>query len=1460
MRMKLTLDANGARTDLLVDADIEAKVGALAEQLARIAGLGDGTGRSKRFTLEAATAHTGEFDPEALLADTGIRSGSALRVVRIDDQFRGASATDAAALLRVVDGPDAGKEFSLRSGTSVIGRDRDCDVQLKDPLVSREHARIHVSDVVELVDLGSANGILVGDETSDRATVGPSDRIRLGDSLITVTLLASGYSGSRNPVVAFNRSPAVEAPFAPGALQAPQPPELPRTQRFPLIPLFAPAIMGLVIYLSTHALTSLLFVAMSPLMMIGNVVEGRHAGRRGYNAAVELFRGDTADLVGEVRDLQATEVATRLADHPSAEECSQFATDLSQRLWSRWPDLPRYLELRLGLGDQPSLVKVDLPQGNQTNRSLWRELRDAIDPLLSVADVPVVARLGRSGAIGVSGPREEALSLARSLVVQVCCLHSPADVGLVALASSRTSEDWEWLKWFPHCAPATSPIQAFPLASSQSGCSALLAELESVVEAREASGGHHDSPSGPSIVCLIEDDAPVERARAVALATRGDAVGVHTIWVASERRRLPAACRTFVEVQSNEGLTAAGFVQVGETVKPIAPERLDHQTALETARRLSPVSDSSALEAAQSDLPQSVSLLSLTGRDVAQSPEGMIDRWIESRSLLTGRFAADVKIRRPGTLRAVVGTSSIGPHILDLRANGPHALVGGTTGSGKSELLQSWILGMAIANSPQRVTFLLVDYKGGSAFSECVHLPHTVGLVTDLSPHLVRRALTSLKAELRYREHILQRKRAKDLLELEKTGDTDTPPSLIIVVDEFAALVTEVPDFVDGVVDVAQRGRSLGLHLILATQRPAGVIKDNLRANTNLRVALRMADEADSTDVLGTKDAATFDPGLPGRAISRTGPSKLVHFQAAYSGGWTSEAKPPASIRIATFGFAPSQTFDFSELDESVPADPGPTDIQRVVAVANAASELAELTPPRKPWLPELAPVYDLAKLPTPRRDDSLVFGVVDDPDNQRQPTVSFNPDQDGNLAVYGTGNSGKTTFLKTIAVAAGFTVRGGPCHVYGLDFGSRGLQPLDELPHVGSVIAGTDHERLVRLLTMLRSVIDDRAMRYAKVGAGTITSYRELASAPDEPRILLLVDGIGAFRSAYEGTEHARWFETFLSIASDGRPVGVHLIVAGDRPGAMPSKLNALVQRRLVLRLAETNDYAFLGVPGDVLGPGTPSGRGLLLDSEVQVAVLGGSPDGVEQSRAIAAFAGSMRNAGASQARPIESLGEQIPLDDLPNDLDGLAVIGVSGTTLRPFGIEPTGTFSVAGPPGSGRTTAVRTTVESVRRAYPSARFYYFGQKRSPLAALDWSKAAYGPTEVALLAAELSSELSDSAGDPTGEPLVVAVVENVADFLGTPADAPLQQMVKALVSGGHFLVADGDPVALNGAQPLVVACRSSRTGIALQPDQMDGAIFRAQFPRLRKSDFPPGRGLFVGRGGQPLTVQVALC
>jgi S-DNA-T family DNA segregation ATPase FtsK/SpoIIIE len=1458
MKLKLTLQPGQGRpaADLLVTVDPETPVGAVAERLARSDSDSPPDLTGPHTLARPGPAGT-DIDPRTSVADAGLSSGAIVALVRVREQLSPDSVPPTAAVLFVISGPDAGREFPLPVGTSVVGRDRDCEVRLTDPLTSRKHAKIHVGETIEIADLGSANGVLIGDSPADTAILRSGDRARLGDTVISVRVDTGTYGDiSTSGTISFNRPPRVDIRYEGQKFSLPDPPTSRRGQRFPIIPLFAPLLMGAALYLSTKSTTSLIFMAMSPLMMIGNVTEGQLAGKRNYQRDLEKFRATIKETRTQVTQATELEVGARCSEYPSMQECADAIRAHDPLLWSRHPDLPGFAQLRLGLGRQPSRSKVEYPFGRQADTELTRELHDAFDAFTEVDEVPVIADLDEGGALGVAGPRQRAREVAGAYVMQLAALHSPTELAIYGMCDPQRTQGWEWLKWLPHCGGTRSPLNCQPLVCDRSGAAALLGELDSLVQARTESRPPDGGPI-PRAVILLDEPLDTERSRLVDLSERGRSCGIWFIWVADHLCELPACCKTVVELSDLDDGGVASFVGASDSVDPLIVESVTPALAEELARRLSPIVDAATRDDAQSDVPRSVSLLALVGRDVVSSPERVIERWTENRSVLTGPHAPATPSRgRPGNLRALVGETATGPHVLDLRLHGPHALVGGTTGAGKSELLQTWIIGMALSNSPQRLTFLLVDYKGGSAFSDCVHLPHTVGLVTDLSPHLVRRALTSLSAELKYREHILHRKRAKDLASLEQDGDPEAPPSLVIVVDEFAALVKEVPDFVDGVVNVAQRGRSLGLHLILATQRPAGVIRDNLRANTNLRVALRMADVADSADVIGTKIAAGFDPSTPGRAASRTGPTALIPFQTGYVGGWTSATPERPDMVVSTFGFAPKTTWEPPGDDRKQKPAEGPTDIQRLVSSIDQANRIVDVAAPRKPWLAELAPVYDLAKLPSRRRDDELVFAVADDPANQDQPTTSFRPDVDGNMAIFGTGNSGKSTLLRTLCIAGGLTVRGGPCNVYGLDFAARGLQMLEQLPHVGSIISGTDVERVSRLLAMLRDAIDARATEYAKVGAGSITQYRTITGNSDQARILLLVDGMGGMRTAYEGTEHHRLFEAFLAIAADGRQVGVHVVIAADRAGAVPSALGALIQRRVVLRLAGENDYAMLGQPNDVLNPKSPPGRGLCDGLEIQVAILGETPDVLAQDIAVASFASAMRKAGASDAPSIHKLDEEIPLEELKPEIDGRPTFGVAGDTLDATGFAPEGTFTVAGPPGSGRTTTLMTLARSFRRWRPDARLIYVGSKRSLLAsAMDWDQSALDAAEAAKLAPEVA-ELLGETGD--GTPPGLVVIESITDFVQSPADGPLQDMIKRVIGHGHLVVSDGEPMPLSGVQALVQAARSSRVGLVLQPEQTDGALFRAQFPRVKKADFPPGRGLYLARGRPPVVVQVA--
>jgi S-DNA-T family DNA segregation ATPase FtsK/SpoIIIE len=1482
MKLKITLDRAQGPVDLVLTAAADATVGDVAAALTTRDPDGHGrTAPAAGVTLAVLDGQRVTLDPGLPVADSGIRSGGRVAVVPVSDQYADLAARPVAQVV-VLQGPDAGRRAQLPAGNMTIGRGVGCDLRLTDTLVSRRHVRLFLAPgAAELLDLGSANGITLNGELVTRGSWQPGDRLRLGDTVLGVEF--AGAPAAAGPAhaaaTAFNRSPVITASYAGQELETPELPEAERPPRFQLLPLLAPVLLGGVLFAVTKSPASLIFIALSPMMMVANVIEGRMSTSRGAKGSLAALRRELAELDEAAGAAHAAEWRARNAEHPTAAQCIAAAEERSPLLWSRRPGAPRFLDIRVGTAALDSRLRFEARRDRRALPAARTELGQLVTRYRTIGDVPFTLSLAEHGAIGIAGDPGGALDATRAVLTQLAALHSPAEVVLTAFCGSRPASDWDWLKWLPHTSSAHSPLTGPHLVTGPESAP-LLAQLEDLVRARAAAaqggtggygalvesgaagapgGARRAADTGAAVLVLVDGRASGDRARLVELSRAGQAGGVYCVWLAQRAEQLPAVCTAYLDVR-RDGMVSVGDSIASKSSAGIAAEAVDPAAATRFARGMAPLADAGAVVADDSDLPRTISWLELNDPRIADDPAAVIERWQESRSILTGPAAPPASPGRPGTLRAIVGTAADGPHALDLRLHGPHALVGGTTGSGKSELLQTWILGMAVAHSPQRVTFLLVDYKGGTAFRECVHLPHTVGLVTDLSPHLVRRALRSLGAELTYREHLFAEKRVKDLEELEKAADPLTPPSLVIVVDEFAALVHEVPEFVDGVVNVAQRGRALGLHLVLATQRPTGVIRDNLRANTNLRLALRMAEEADSADVLGSPAAAHLDPALPGRAVSKTGPGRLVPFQVGYVGGHTDARQRDVDVSIEELAVGEGRPWLATEpASRAARSDQGPSDIARITATIRQAAAAAGLPAPRRPWLDELADVYDLAKLPTPRRDDELVFGVIDEPDQQRQSVAAFRPDQEGNLAVFGTGGAGKSTALRSLAISAGLTARGGPCQVYCLDFSSRGLDMLAGLPHVGAVIAGDEGDRVRRLIRTLLTTADDRARRYAAARAGSVTEYRRLATAPQEPRILVLLDGFTAFRQQYESADGGRWFDALANLASDGRPLGIHLVVTADRPASLPSRFSSRVQRRLVLRLADDNDYYMAGAESGVLTADSPPGRGLLGRGELQVAVFGGATGSTAQSRAITQLAATMRRQQVAAAPPVEQLPDIARLSELPVTAAGRPAIGVADDTLEPVGFRPEGPFLISGPPASGRTTAAATAIIALDRAAPGITPVLFGGNRSPLASLGiWRQMATGPAEVAEAAAKIDQAAAGS-GEGAGGPRYAVVIEALSEYLSTSADAPLTAMIKTLTRLGHTVIAEGETSTLGGAWPLLAAVKSARTGLALQPEQGDGAlVYKTDFPRSRRADYPQGRGLLI-EGGKVRLLQVAI-
>ncbi|MDZ4044920.1 MAG: FtsK/SpoIIIE domain-containing protein, partial [Rhodoglobus sp.] len=639
--------------------------------------------------------------------------------------------------------------------------------------------------------------------------------------------------------------------------------------------------------------------------------------------------------------------------------------------------------------------------------------------------------------------------------------------------------------------------------------------------------------------------------------------------------------------------------------------------------------------------------------------------------------------------------------------------------------------------------------------------------------------------------------------------------------------------------------------------RPAGVIKDNLRANTNLRVALRMADESDSKDVVDDPVAATFPPSLPGRGIAKTGPGRLVPFQSAYAGGWTTDEAQVAEVKVAELRFGSIQTWEAEQAPESDSHDEdlGPNDQKRIVATLVNAAREARIPAPRRPWLDDLEGAVDLRDLPV-LGDGQVVLGKMDVPERQLQEPAYFHPDKDGSLLVYGTSGSGKSTVLRTIAIAAGFDPARSNVEAYGLDFGSGSLKSLEMLPHVGSIISGDDSERVQRVLRSLAAVLDDRGKRFSAANASSLTEYREL-TGQDEARIVLLIDGFPQFRGEWESTTaRMPFYQIFMRILGEGRPLGVHVVASADRSGSVPTAVSANVSRRVVLRLSDESGYAMLNAPKDVLDERSAPGRAIIDGRETQIATLGGTPNVAEQTKLLEGLAERLRTAGAREVPEIGALPTRLSVRDLPDRLGEFPALGVAEDTLAARDFDPVGTFVVAGPPSSGKTNALKSLITSMRRLDPATVLFHFGGRRAQLKDYaSWTRSAVTPDD----AKELAKEITELIADDSLPTRVLIVVEDVPQFADSPAEREMKALFQAINRSDHLLIGDADVTQVTSGFGFIGDFKAGRKGIILKPDSFDGdAVFKVPFPKVKRTDFPEGRGIFV-QAGRQVTVQLPL-
>ena len=849
---------DGTMLDVVLDVDDDLPVGKVAIELGRTCGL----------PAEGLYVGGVRLDDDQPVGESALIDG---RVVHLSESAGSAARPvppPRGWQLHVVSGPSAGLVAELAMGAHELGR--SSAFGFADRSMSRRHAVLDVTaDGATLCDLGSANGtFLEGEPVPEEGTpVEPGQLFRLGDTQLTIrpaTASDAAIEPSGPGTRAFVRAPRLLPSQRAVRIQLPQEPRAREPRRFPLVMVLAPLLIGVLLAVVMRSPLYLMFAVVSPVMMISNTVADRRHTAREERRAREEYEQELAGALARIETAVVEETARRRAAHPDAASVLLTAVLPGRRLWERRRTDPDALDLRLGAADLPAEVAV-------TRRGVGDEPQE--EP--TVRGVPVTVPLRGAGVVGLAGPAEPLAGLLRWVVLQLVIQHPPRDLSITVLAP-RARTDWNWVRWLPHARPADGEGPVVYVGNDPATVTARVSELTALVKARRDAtvpgGGRLQAESFPAHVLVVDGFRALRATPGLAQVLQdGPAVGVYAVCADEEERFLPeAATATAVfdaEDQAELEVRRSGH----DPVRGVLAEPVSVALAETAARALAPLRDIS-VEEDDAVLPDSVRLLDVLGLE-PPTVDGVRARW-----QLEGR-----------TTRMVVGAGLHGPFTLDLRTDGPHGLVAGTTGAGKSELLQTMIASLAVVNRPDALNFVLVDYKGGSAFKDCEFLPHTVGMVTDLDAHLVERALTSLGAELKYREHWLAGAGVKDIddyLDLQQREPARPPlPRLLIVIDEFASMARELPDFVTGLVNIAQRGRSLGIHLILATQRPSGVVSPEIRANTNLRISLRVTDGADSSDVLDAADAARIPKSAPGRGFARLGHGGLVPFQAGRIGG-----------------------------------------------------------------------------------------------------------------------------------------------------------------------------------------------------------------------------------------------------------------------------------------------------------------------------------------------------------------------------------------------------------------------------------------------------------------------------------------------------------------------------------------------------------------------------------------------
>lgn len=1181
----------------------------------------------------------------------------------------------------------------------VVGRKEDCEIQIVSVKVSRHHAKLTKCTVGwQIEDLGSTNGTYVNGVLVSKEYLQDEDVIDIsfcqmkitGDSLsirytgkvvvsVASVFRAKPYDEISGYPYLFKRSPRLKKAVEEETIEIQMAPIIgsaPTINWFSVLitPLVSVGLMLAMVMIFNFSTVSLLFSgSMAILGAVSGILNYRSQKKKhtGNEASrLEQYNQYLSDIVSKIKKAQSYHRNVLNEIHPSTKVCIDMAKTVDRQLWGKRIQDQDFMSLRIGSGEIPSKVSLQIPKEflsleKDVLASYPAELKDEYQ---CVRNCPIAIDVLRNVTVGIIGERSTVVSATKNLIVQAATHHSYDELKIVVLCRENEFAEWEFTKWLPHCFDETKTKRF--IADKECDTERLLRELEDAVEERYKGvvelrdSRDRITPQQPYYLFVFADyETAKNHSILKSISKNNPNAGIGALFLFDDIYCLPKECGMIVEVANGKG-TAYPRERANEVVSfTVDSVNRDEYDAF--ARAMAPIRIE---QGNKNNLPVSVSFLQGYG---IRRPK-MYD---------LSRAWANAKPHK--TMAVPIGVRANGESFLfDIheKKHGPHGLVAGMTGSGKSEMVQTWILSMAMNFAPEDVSFVLIDFKGTGLILPFRNLPHLAGTISDLDTSIGRN-LIALENELTRRKALLDQHGVNNIAAYKKLyseGKANEPLSyLFIVIDEFAEFKVQYPEFMTVVNRVFAIGRTLGVSMLLLTQKPTNVVDDKMNANTRFRWCLKVASSSDSKDMLGHPDAAKITN--PGRAIVQIGEDEVYEtIQSYYSGAPYNPYKAPALSNVDKIAVVDLQGNRVCyELEKTTGYRATKNEIDVIVEHLDDYVRTNHLNRAKNIWvqkLPEkiylnqlLSIAFDGEKWAANETQLQVAVGLIDDPRSQSQYPLKINMSNDGHLAVYGAPGTGKTTFLQTTAMSLALSYSPAEMQMYIMDFGGGNMQILKDLPHLGDIALADDDERMSKLARWLETELKSRKDIFASCGAMSVQACEEL-TGKKLPYIVLLLDNFAPVLGMYPQMD-----EFFIRLSREGGTYGIYWIVTTNNPNGLTFKINQNIKNAVALRMSDKADYSVIVGKTDGMEPENVLGRGLYkgvqpLEFQTALPVEGDiESDRIKNIRSLILLMNSKWIGARPEAIPV--MPSEIYLDELRGD--GIA-IGLSHEGVNRVSFDP--------------------------------------------------------------------------------------------------------------------------------------------------------------------------------------------